>query len=247
MPMRPRISLAYLVYLVTIVALCFGLFAATTRIRHIEAENAALIEENRSHRDALGLFDIEDPKLIHAIQLPQNPDEPYRFRVYLPEGRRYVVKYKANRIPKEGLPERGTPHELDSGGYLFSTKMERRYKPGTWEPTDSMDARLDITPTDLQDMPSHGIGVGFSEKDNDWINNADVGGPVYGMNNVGRELELHPAESAVVLFRARAQQVVVNRRDEKGEVRSYSTEEIPDLCDGFMFWVEPLEERAADE
>ena len=196
-----------------------------------------LADENKELRSELGIFEVEDPTQIHAIQVPTEDDEPRKYRLYLPPGRKYARCYKTNNIPESSVPEQVNVEPLDPGHYLFSVEIERRTDETTGDPIPYATIKLTRERTDdVNSSSSSFISVG--ERKNDWLVNKETGHTAYSWQEPGRELELHDPSKPYVLYRARAQQVVVLTRDADGNPSSWSSKSIPGETDGFMVWIE---------
>lgn len=95
---RPRLSLLSLLLLMTIV----GMAIVIARLWH---EVGPLRAEVRKLRDEVGALSIDDPKKVYAIQVRMTPDYVWKWRVWVPEGRSYLLKYAGENIPKAGIPK----------------------------------------------------------------------------------------------------------------------------------------------
>lgn len=237
-----RFSLLTLVWLITVAALAVGLYSSGKRNAMLEARNQELAAQNKTFRDELGIFEIEDLTKIHAIGVPSEFDEPLKYRVYLPPGRKYFACYQANRIPKREVPEPRHRSQLQPGSWLISVDLERDQDRQTGKPLPAATARLRCASTDDANSGLTTM-VGISERENDWIVNQETGQMAYGWQDIGNKLELHEPTQPLVLYRARAQEIVVFSRDSNGRASSYSTKQIDGETDGFMLWIEPQEEE----
>ena len=233
---RIRFSILNMLLLTAIVAL-----SITVAMQWREV--GPLREEVRRHCDELGIFNVGDTKRIHAIRVPTEDDEPRKYRIYLPPGRKYTINYKANHIPSEGISEFADPHEIESGGYLIDVKIKRYRDRKTGEPMRTANADLKIVPTDGQKFSKAGISVGICESQNDWIINKETGKMSYSFQEIGRELKTFEADKPLVLYRARAHTVVVQSRRDDGKPSSWTSKAIEGECDGFMVWIKALPEE----
>ncbi|CAK9037535.1 Uncharacterized protein SCF082_LOCUS22226 [Durusdinium trenchii] len=238
-----QFSLLTMVWLLTIAALAVGLYSSGRRNTILEARNEELEAENKTYRNVLGVFDVEDPKKIHAIRAPSENDEPRKYRIYLPPGRKYVACYQANRIPERGVGEYPNPNVLAPGTYVIKVKINRNFDRDSGEPTRSVGVDFEIDPADEQVHTSSSAKIGISEMWNDWIVNKQTGGMAYSWAEIGRVLELHDPTEPLVLYRARAHDIKVHARNKEGRVTSYSSKNIEGPTDGFMVWIEPQEEK----
>ncbi len=221
----------------TIVALAAGLFASKRRNDKLQAQNQTLVADNTQYRNELGLFEIEDPAKIHVIRLASEDDQPRKYRVYLPPGRKYVRCYRSNAIPEIGIPKGVADDTLEPGNYLFSIGVTRRKGDGDSDAVATF--TLNTERTDEEHWRRSMTRVHLSEKENDWIINNDTGEMACRVSEPGRELELHDPEQPLVLYRARAEKIVVKDRSDTGNAMTWSTESIDGPCDGFMVWIKP--------
>jgi len=238
---RPRFSLLSLFVLMTIVGLGLGLLASSRRNAQLHAANEVLVSENLRHRNELGIFDLTDPKLIHAIRAPTEDNASRKYRVYLPPRRKYNLCYKVNGISEEELPDQIESRELPPGRhYLISLKITRAVDRKTGNPLPYGNVYLDVVTTDESSRHSASFGIGIAEKQNDWLLNKATGHMAFSWQEIGRELTTYEPEEAVVLYRARANTHVIRSRRDDGKPSSWSSQPIVGKCDGFMAWIEPV-------
>jgi hypothetical protein len=79
-----------------------GMAIVTARLWH---EVRPLRAEVRRLRDEVGALSIDDPKKVYAIQVRTTPDYIWKWRVWVPEGRTYLLKYAGENIPNAGIPK----------------------------------------------------------------------------------------------------------------------------------------------
>jgi len=53
----------------------------------------------------LGVLTVDDPSLVHAISLPSPNRSQWRWRIQLPKGKTFRLRYLVGKIPPTGLPE----------------------------------------------------------------------------------------------------------------------------------------------
>lgn len=226
-----------MVLLTTIVALAVGLFSSARRNAHLMAVNAEIRAANKEYRDELGIFEIEDPAKMHVLQIPTEEGAARKYRVYLPPGRRYSAYYKVNGIPDKGTTAGSFNGTLEPGNWVFSIKFDRSRDRATGQPqphgsfTLRQEQQLDGNRVNV-------TGVGVSEHQNDWIVNKETGETSFAWMEPPRELRLMGADEPLVLYRARANSVVVKSRNAQGKLESWSTQHIPGEVDGFLWWIE---------
>jgi len=59
--------------------------------------------ELKQLREELGVFEVNDRTKAHFIFVRQTEDQAWRWRVYLPAGGNYMMKWATDAIPNEGL------------------------------------------------------------------------------------------------------------------------------------------------
>lgn len=131
---RFQYSLATLMWLVTLAACLSAMFAMYRRLHQAEAATQTCRAEVRKYRDEMGYLDVSDRSLLYARQIPtildgaehtMRPEHEW-WRVYLPEGHQYKLRYAVHRIPKDGLPERA------NAGYEISAGEQIVEADATW-------------------------------------------------------------------------------------------------------------------
>lgn len=134
---RPRISILTALLLLTIAGL-----TVTVWRQSFEAE--PLRQEVRRLRQELGHLTIDDENKIYAIQVPSADIDTRRFRVYLPQNRKFVLCSRIHTIPgkKSGQSRRewfatlggsGSTSTIDSGEFTIDVYVKRDdEKPDHW-------------------------------------------------------------------------------------------------------------------
>ncbi len=235
---RLRFSLFNFMTAVAIAALAVALFASARRNAELHAVNERLANENRRHRNELGIFDVTDIAQVHAIRVPTEDEEPRKYRVYLPPGRIHTIHYAVNGIPEEGAPpSHDSGSKLAPGHYLISVKLTRATDRETGEPMPYGRVDLNVKTTLGSPHHSQSFGIGISESKNDWLLNKQTGNTAYSWQEIGRELQVFGAAETVVLYRARAYTPVICGRRSDGKPSSWSSQPIAGDCDGFMVWI----------
>lgn len=97
--LRPRFSLLNLLLLMAIIALSFTVY-------RLNSEVGPLRDENKRLNNERGTLVIDDETKIHAIRVPTRfAGNNGTFRVFIPEGKKYLAIVAVNDIPKSGFPE----------------------------------------------------------------------------------------------------------------------------------------------
>jgi len=94
----PRFSLLSAILLMAIVGLAIVTVQLYRELKPLRAEVRRL-------RDEVGVLSIDDPKKVAAIRVRTTPDYIWKWRVWIPEGRSYLLKYAGDTIPKSGIPK----------------------------------------------------------------------------------------------------------------------------------------------
>ena len=120
---RRRFSLRMLMALVAATALLLVIWSNY----RISQSNRSLRAENRRLRDEVGEVSIEDPRQLHAIQVPsRDPGLEWIFRLWIPEGREYRARVVGDQIPKRGYPQDGGTITLGPGEQVLRYRIAKR-------------------------------------------------------------------------------------------------------------------------
>jgi hypothetical protein len=95
---RPRISLLTALLLITIAGMAIVLVQLWREVGPLRAKVRQL-------RNKVGVLSIDDPTKVCAILVRTSPDHVWKWRVWIPEGRSYLLKYAGGTIPKSGIPK----------------------------------------------------------------------------------------------------------------------------------------------
>ncbi|MBA2117632.1 hypothetical protein [Bremerella alba] len=102
---RPlRFSILALLGLMTVCALFVALFAMIGERAKWKAQTVTLREELRQLRQANQLLNVVDPRKIYVCAMVSPFERMGRWRVHLPEGRDYRVKYDWKDLPPDRDP-----------------------------------------------------------------------------------------------------------------------------------------------
>lgn len=109
---RVRFSLVGMLTATLIVALAATNVVLYRRILELEPALDKL-------RNEVGELTVGDPELPHAIKIPSYDDASFRWRLYLPAGKKFVLHCAASTsIPARGLPS------IESGEYFMSWEFD---------------------------------------------------------------------------------------------------------------------------
>lgn len=208
---RPRISLMTLLLLVAI-------FAMGIVIWQLNAELIPLRTEVRKLRDENGQLTIDQPEKIHAIQMGTDYPLAWKWRVYIPEGRKVRIAHINHQISedtppdaRDRLPESKNDHILSGPKeYVVTVKLDKM-PDGRWRSGVSCDGvtTYQIVPDDASKwLKSHSSGSSIAQVD--------------------RKVSVESAGEALVLLRRR---VFYNR----GQIPPVNK---PAETDGLLVWLD---------
>jgi hypothetical protein len=107
---RPRFTLRSVFLTVTVFAFVLTVWTSAKQFR----ENRRLRAENRLLRNEVGTLTIEagDEDKFHAIEIPSFDERTWRWRVYVPPGKRSYLRAMIGKIPLYGFPKAKMHQEL---------------------------------------------------------------------------------------------------------------------------------------
>jgi hypothetical protein len=199
----PRFSLFSALLLMTIVGLAIVVAQLWREVGPLRADVHRL-------RDEVGALSIDDPTKPCAIRVRTESEFAWKWRLWIPEGRAYVLNYGSENIPKQGFPASHGSITLDEPG---ETWVEYQIAPdsnsgsGIW-----MDSLRML----------NGASVGSRQQD--WVKWKSRVGAGDGVSYTTKVSE--PGE-VIVLARERVSKTATN------------SEQIEDPSAGFMIWLDP--------
>lgn len=236
-PRRLRFSLATLLLVTTIAAMGITITLLMREIGPLRAEVKKLREET-------GKLWIEDEAKIHAIQVPseeEGAERAYKFRIALPPGRKYKFCYSSTNIPATGLPDSSTKdHILEPREWTVKVAFQPELDQNTGNRLPSATFRLEYGTQAEQHVPGGVIYVGVEQQQIDWLTNKETGGAMFTVDSIPESTISYAITEPVVLYRARAAKISVLGRRADGKPGAYTKNPIPEPCDGFMLWLEPV-------
>lgn len=176
----PRFSLLSALMLMTIVGLLITVAKLWREVGPLRAEVLRL-------RNEVGSLTIDDDTKPHAIRVRTSEDFTWKWRIWIPRGREYLLKYADESIPRQGYPAGQGSITLSEPGELW---IEYRI---AFDPrSKSWQAKLS-TPS---------ASVGGSQQD--WVNwpSRTTAG-----EGIGYKTESHEPGKIILLDRERISQV----------------------------------------
>ena len=219
---RWQFSLKTLLIVVTLIALMMALWATNNKLheigeeyRYYKSETKAEIEKYRAE---LGHLTISDPKRVHAAQVP-TLDGTWRWRVYIPEGRKLKLRNRAGRVPRTGYPG-GMAITMEPGEHTVWAGMQKNLEGRQVFTVKSSGAETAII---------------FSDKDIAWIKKyKELPRNSSGVLD-GKTQSAEPG-MPLLLLRSRVQKKTIDKAPD-GTVIGSSTEPYPGPADGIMIWI----------
>lgn len=221
-PTRRQFSLRTLLVALVIVALGLGLWRSGLETAALRSELARVRADTEKElqrwRAEAGALDVQDRSKLHAIQIETFEDLTWKWRVFVPEGCRFLVGSQCNRIPKDEIPGACGPVLLPGESVVWIA-LRRNPQSGEWE------CRVTGSGGSMRST--------IEPQDSAWIEKS--GGSL--TTGVGREAAISPADEPLVLLR--------HRVFEPGLLRAPPDPE-PPLTGGVMVWLQPWK-RAGDD
>jgi hypothetical protein len=124
---KPRFSLKTIL-------LATAFIACGITIWLLQREVGPLRAEVKRLRNEVGFLSLEDESKLHAIRL-RTPDElTWKWRLWIPPGRKYALRVDGGMIPKTGFPtEGGTIGIYDAGEMWVEYRIQKDPKTGSWQ------------------------------------------------------------------------------------------------------------------
>jgi hypothetical protein len=84
-------------------------------------------------RSEVGELNIEDRTKLHVIRVDTDNELEWKWRIWIPEGRRFRLRAIGGSIPKEGYPTSGGTVDLsESGEHVIRYVIRRDPRDGSW-------------------------------------------------------------------------------------------------------------------
>jgi hypothetical protein len=96
-------------------------------------EVGPLRKEVQGLRNEMGVLVVDDPAKIHAIQVNTRDELTWKWRVWIPAGRSYVIHTFSDGIPKNGFPQQsGSLFIHEPGEQVIGYEIDRDRTNGKW-------------------------------------------------------------------------------------------------------------------
>lgn len=133
LPSHRTFSLRVLLGAVAVVALFVHGVLLMVRNQRLEGDNRRLRDDLRRLRDEAGALTIEDESRLHIIRIATDNELEWSWRIWVPEGRSYLLRSVGGQVPKEGFPRTGGTITLsDAGEQLIRYRIRKNPRDGRW-------------------------------------------------------------------------------------------------------------------
>lgn len=210
--------------------------------------NGLLDDENRRLYNEVGRFKVEHPERLYADQIRRDithatQNRYWAWRVWVPEGKRYLLNYADGVIGLNGLPAPSISEPIESGDVIVQLwyEFDHTFKPsGGWRVRLAIRGRTEkgnlswSTSRLVQNSPWPDLAIESDSKAPIFQPDEGVG---WGVSTVGSDRSQEVGQQ-VVLQRMRVQSV--ERKD--GGYQVY--DDIPNFdpkakAPGFIIWLKP--------
>jgi hypothetical protein len=167
LPRRARFSLLSLLLFTALVCLGISHFQTSRKLQ--ETQQALAVANSE-----LGSLTVEDQGRYAALSLPTFGPMQWRWRLHLPQGRRYRLRWAAdNNVPESGIPQVPRSNQIElldqyakpiaTGEPFILTMAVHKNNAGKWVlqavlPTRSTAINIDPAPEWLDEEHSNGWG-----------------------------------------------------------------------------------------
>ncbi len=182
----PRFSLLTGLLLMTVVGMSLV-------ITQLWREVGPLRATVRLLRDEVGRLSIVDPTKPCAIRVRTKDELTWKWRLWIPEGRSFLLKYASQDVPAKGFPAGNGSIRLDNPGETWITyRIAPNVKTGKW--------------MDHLETPSGSVG----SSQQDWVSWTRRMGSSEGVGTTTKESKIG---EAILLARLRVSQSAPNSAD----------------------------------
>jgi hypothetical protein len=215
-PSSAKYSLRTLLVVVAMACFAIGSYVIGTRLSEAE-------RELRTLRNETGNLTVDDRSKVHVIALDSDEQNSWRWRMFVPKGRKYSLNISAESIPKDDVPPQAQmagysnePYWERENEVLVTAKL-RQLDDGNW--------RLSVSPR-IGDSKNQmaGAALQIPKEKLQWMTEVSAtDGRVAGSNGVK-------------IFKASEPIILLQRRPcERQPDGSYQPS--PNPMPGFMIWL----------
>jgi hypothetical protein len=213
---RGTFGLRTLLLLVVIACLAIGLYVVGSRLSDAN-------RELRTRRTEAGVLTVDDRSKVHAIAVDTGEPNTWRWRLFIPQGRKYSWNISAEDIPKDDVPSRAGAKGYSNEEYwsrdneVVVTAKLRQLDGGDWQM--SVDSLIADSPSQM-----HGATLQIPQEKLRWMAEiSSTDGRVAG-------------ERGVRVFEEKEPLILLQRRPcEQQPDGTYQPSEKP--MPGFMIWL----------
>jgi hypothetical protein len=224
MKYRVTYSVLGLLLLVFAAALIVGYVVNTGRLRKAEQELQVARRELQALRQETGQLTIEDRTKFHAVTVPMDEPNTWRWRVFLPKGHRYAWRIATKDIPQNTVPSRDVGTAGITNAPYWETDNEVLVT-ATLRKTDEGDWRLAVLPVMGQGKHKfYGHAVTIPKEDLAWMFQVNADGQLLAHNG----MVVRDPEGPFIFLQRRACERQPDGTDQPS----------PNPMPGFMIWLE---------
>lgn len=198
---RVQFSLITVLLVVTIVGLAMMVVL-------LWKKSSATQAEVRGLRDEVGRLVVDDPSRVHVARVRTPGEHTWKWRVWIPEGKSYALKFRMSQVPATGFPTNVTTFQLGQTGETWvEYRIEPHAPPADW---------ADLLSTPIQSHSSSPEELNWMSKSRSTVDG----------EGVGYTTQSSEAGSRVLLYRHRVSE------------KATSSKLIEDPSEGFIIWLE---------
>jgi hypothetical protein len=211
---RLQFSLATLLLLVTIACMAVALWVTARELWTLRAEN-------QQYRNESGYLTISDPKRLHVIQIPTTDADTWRWRVFVPDDRQFLLHTSVGDVSLAGYTGgSGTSTTIPAGEHTVSARIARDI------------AGKRVLRFDFGNGGS--TSTGMEGRRGDWLDR-DMRGYSTAGAGVGKTQSAEPGQP-LELIRLRAMETVEVKHPDGSVTKESVTPK--GAADGFLIWIE---------
>jgi hypothetical protein len=125
--LHPRFSLLTILLLMALVACGITIWQLWREVGPLRAEVRRL-------RDEAGVLSVDDPTKVHAIRVDTKDELLWKWRVWIPQNRTFVIRCRGRDVPSDGFPMEGTSSIslLGKGEQVIVYRVDQDRRDDKW-------------------------------------------------------------------------------------------------------------------
>jgi hypothetical protein len=211
---RLQYSLATLLLVVTVACMAVALWVTSRELGTLRAES-------QRYRNESGYLTISDPKKLHVIKVPTTDGDTWRWRLFVPDDRKFLLHTSVGDVPLTGYTGgSGSSTALSAGEHTVSARIAR-------DISSNRVLRFDLG-------GGSSISTGMEGKRGDWLDREMRGYSTAGAG-AGKTDSAEPGQP-LELLRLRVMEVVEVKHPDGSITKDSVTPK--GSSDGFLIWIE---------